>query len=120
MKDNAHPTKIMLKAFQYVELGERLKQVCSKDQNGFARYAPGYNDTRVAAELGKPFRPSHVSGLRHQMFGGLRRPAGASDFSTKLRLTYLENIVEQLVVWGGQRTMKPFHFLPPEDTQQEV
>jgi hypothetical protein len=63
-----------------LQLSEALNKVCRKSDDGFAVYADGWSDGRVAQEAAAAINPAvnvtHVANMRQEIFG-LIRPAAA-------------------------------------------
>lgn len=83
----------MLKQGQVLELYVKLKPVCAS-VDGFAVYAEGYSDARVAEEFG--CTPANVAGLRNRMIGRIR-PKPADVVGTKARLDTHEHAIAKLM-----------------------
>lgn len=78
-----------------VEVYERLKTICKKD-GGYAVYAPGWNDARVARLLG--CSDSNIRSIREEMFGPLHRGSTSDEVIVEIlaRLDGLEAAVSKL------------------------
>lgn len=64
---------------QRLKLFEFLKAVCKTTPEGFARYDEGWNDARVAKDIGDPYVESQVAGVRRQMIGLERRATPSTE-----------------------------------------
>ena len=115
------PTFKKLTALQIVDLHDKLKQVCSKGEDGSAIYIDGYNDRKVYEELlaeGKNYNLSGIEKIRRDFFGRVRSlPTKeetslnkiSSQISTLIDITGKLGIeVENLKKWAAARPVQPY------------
>lgn len=57
---------------QKFEMGTLLTKHCFKMADGVAAYEMGWDDARVAKEMGSEFNSTHVRNLRRELVGNLK------------------------------------------------
>jgi hypothetical protein len=81
------PPKRCAGPVEYINIGKKLEEVCSKDADGFAQYIDGWNDDRVALFLdptGSKISPSSVMTTRLRVYGRERRGNGMEPSNKKV------------------------------------
>ena len=90
-------TKRIMNYQEVVAVGENLKQVCARDDKGFAKYIPGWDDAGVA-EIHK-VTELNVRNLRETLIGKLPPTPKRND---------LEARIAALEAWAAARPKCPF------------
>ena len=89
-------------------IAKKLEEVCTKTIDGFAKYASGWNDRKVADLLGKSINANHVRHVRQEIVGNTERtakpkiqpPISLSDLET--RITQIEDyLTSKNPTWKG-------------------
>lgn len=91
--------KNVMHRLELVKVADALRARCSISEDGFALYADGYSDQKIADELGVTV--FNVSGLRKDMFGPIR-PARTPKDPRAAEIAALKSDVASLAALGAE------------------
>jgi hypothetical protein len=93
--------KSTLTQLRTVELADKLRAVCHKAEDGLAQYEFGWDDHKLANNLG--ISPHNVQSIRLRLIGRTRAETVGTTTTT-----HLLKRIEALEAWAKARPVAPF------------